>query len=59
MLSAFIPQCQFGYGMIAAKPVTVATRLFQIPLISTVIGVLIPADQFCLLPLAALNNLLV
>lgn len=29
------------------------------PLLSTIIGALIPPDQFCLIPMAALNNLLV
>lgn len=59
MISPTIPQCQFGYGQVSAKPVAISTRKFQFPLLSSVIGVLLPADQFKLLPLKALYNLLI
>ena len=42
-----------------AKPVPVPVRQFSVPFLSAICGVLIPEDQFCLLPLIALYNLLI
>lgn len=39
------------------KPIT--RRTFKIPLISAVMGLLIPEDQFVLLPIRALNDVLI
>lgn len=58
MISPTIPQCQLAYGKITAKPLTVPARTFKIPLLSTIVGLLIPADQFVLIPLKTLNNFL-
>ena len=46
-------------GTILSQKVPVATRTFKIPLISSVIGLLIPKNQFVLLPLKALNDVLI
>lgn len=59
MLSPTIPQARFGYGKIMEKPLPIPVRTFKIPLISSVMGVLIPADQFLLIPLKTLYNLLI
>lgn len=59
MLSSTIPQAQFGYGQVSATPVPISTRKFQFPLLSSVMGVLLPADQFKLIPLKALYNVLI
>lgn len=45
-------------GLILPSKVPVSTQLFRIPLLSTVCGILIPPDQFLLIPLQALYNLL-
>jgi len=58
MLSPTIPQARFGYGKIMTTPMPIAVRTFKIPLISSVLGVLIPADQFLLIPLKTLYNML-
>ena len=59
MISNTIPQCQCAYGQVLATPVVVPVRQFSIPLMSSIIGILLPADQFCLIPLTALRNFLV
>ena len=53
MLSPTIPQVQFGYGLPSSKPVPLTQKKFQIPLISSIMGVLIHPDSFRLLPLEA------
>lgn len=58
MISPTIPQCQFSYGAITNQPIPVLTKIFKLPLLSGVIGALIPPDQFLLIPLQSLNNLL-
>jgi hypothetical protein len=58
MISPTIPQCQFSYGAITQSPVPVSTKVFKLPLLSGIIGALIPPDQFLLIPLQSLNNLL-
>lgn len=58
-LSPTIPQCQLTYGQILQAPVPISKKTFKIPFISTVLGVLIPVDQFLLIPLKALNNTLI
>ena len=59
MISPTIPQCQLSYGKILPSPVPVGQKVFKMPLLSSIIGVLIPADQFLLIPLLTLNNLLI
>lgn len=59
MLSPTIPQCQMSYGKILQAPVPVAQKVFKIPFLSCIMGVLIPVDQFVLIPLQALNNTLI
>jgi len=59
MLSPTIPQCQMSYGRILSAPVPITTKVFRNILLSGVIGGLIPANQFALLPLASLNNTLI
>jgi|688.fasta_scaffold335189_3 hypothetical protein len=58
-ISNTAPLCQSGYGLISALPVPVPVRKFSIPLLSTILGILIPSDQFCLLPLQVLYNVLI
>jgi hypothetical protein len=45
--------------MILPQKIPVAMRTFKIPLISAVLGLLIPQNQFILLPLRALNDVLI
>lgn len=45
-------------GNILPAKVPVNTQLFRIPLISSVCGIAIPIDQFLLIPMEALYNLL-
>lgn len=45
-------------GLILPAPLPVRRRTFLIPLLSAVVGVLIPADQYKLIPLKSLMNLL-
>lgn len=44
-------------GKILPFKIPIVKKVFKIPLISAVIGLLIPEDQFVLLPLQALNDL--
>jgi|JI61114C2RNA_FD_contig_31_6681197_length_1247_multi_3_in_0_out_0_1 hypothetical protein len=46
-------------GQILPQKVPIAQRTFKIPLISAVMGLLIPQNQFVLLPLRAINDLLI
>ena len=59
MISPTIPQAKFAYGKVLSKPLPIPTRTFKIPLLSSVIGILIPADQFLLIPLRTLYNCLI
>lgn len=59
MISATIPQCQMTYGQILDSPIPIATKQFTFPLMSSLIGVLIPITQFMMIPLKVLNNLLI
>ena len=45
-------------GMLLPQPVPILTKTFRIPLISAIIGILIPPDQFQLIPAAAMKNFL-
>jgi hypothetical protein len=45
-------------GQILPMKIPVNTQTFRIPLISSICGILIPADQFILIPIAALYNML-
>ena len=58
-ISPTVPQCQMANGIILPQKIAVSTRTFKIPLISAVIGLLIPENQFVLLPLRSLNDLLI
>jgi hypothetical protein len=40
------------------KPVGTRTKIFQIPIISSLFGVLIPAESYKLLPMEAFKNLM-
>jgi hypothetical protein len=44
-------------GLILPTKIPISQRKFKIPLISAVMGLLIPQSQFILLPLEALNDL--
>jgi hypothetical protein len=44
-------------GLILPSKIPINRRKFKIPLISAVMGLLIPESQFILLPLEALNDL--
>lgn len=52
MLSPTIPQCQMAYGVIQNTPIPISKRRYRMPLASSLCGVLIPPDQFRLLPTA-------
>ena len=45
-------------GKITVKKFPILKRRFQIPLLSSVVGVLIPADQFILIPSQSMYNVL-
>jgi len=45
-------------GVILPSKVPVSTQLFRLPLISSICGILIPPDQFLLIPMEALYNML-
>ena len=44
-------------GVILPQKLPVARRTFKIPLLSAVMGMLIPPQQFVLLPIRAFNDL--
>jgi hypothetical protein len=46
-------------GVILPTKIPVSQRTFKIPLLSSVIGLNIPQDQFVLLPLKALSDVLI
>jgi hypothetical protein len=45
-------------GKILSQPVPLARKKFRIPLISAILGILIPPDQFQLIPAASLKNII-
>ena len=45
-------------GVILPSPIPLARKTFRIPLISAILGILIPPDQFKLIPAATLKNLI-
>jgi hypothetical protein len=45
-------------GKILEQPVPIARKKFRIPLISAILGILIPPDQFELIPAASLKNII-
>jgi hypothetical protein len=59
MISPTIPQAKFAYGKVLNKPLPIPSKTFKMPLLSGIIGVLIPADQFMLIPLSCLYNILI
>ena len=46
-------------GVILNQKIAVSKKTFKIPLISAIIGLLIPQTQFILLPLKALNDVMI
>jgi hypothetical protein len=44
-------------GIIIPQKIPISRKTFKIPLISAVMGLLIPASQFVLLPIRAFNDL--
>lgn len=59
MISNTIPQAGMRNGnVILGTPLPVRRRTFLIPVLSAIVGVLIPPDQYKLLPLKAMMNLL-
>jgi len=45
-------------GSIQTKPFPVSKKTFRVPLISAICGILIPPDQFLLIPMESMQNLL-
>ena len=45
-------------GHILPAKIPILRRTFKLPLISSVMGILIPSNQFVLLPLSSLNGVL-
>jgi hypothetical protein len=56
-ISPTVPQCQMLNGLILQSKIPIQRRTFKIPILSAVMGLLIPHDQFVLLPIRALNDL--
>jgi hypothetical protein len=54
-ISPTVPQAGMKNGMFQQQKTPVDRRTFKIPLLSAVMGVLIPKNQFILLPLRAFN----
>jgi hypothetical protein len=44
-------------GRILPQPLPVGKKTFRMPLLSAILGVLIPPDQFKLIPAASLRNI--
>ena len=51
MLSATIPQVQMQNGKLLPAKIPLTKKTFRLPFISSICGVLIPPDQFTLIPL--------
>lgn len=45
-------------GKLLKEPVPLARKKFRVPLISAILGILVPPDQFQLIPAASLRNLI-
>lgn len=45
-------------GRILKQPIPISRKKFRVPLISAILGILIPPDQFQLIPAASLKNLI-
>lgn len=45
-------------GKILHQPVPIMRKTFRMPLISAILGILIPPDQFQLIPAACLKNII-
>lgn len=58
-ISPTVPQCQMRNGIILPQKIPIRTRTFKFPLISAILGLLIPKGQFVLLPLEALNDTII
>lgn len=56
-ISPTVPQCQMLNGVILPQKIPVWRRTFKIPLLSATMGLLIPHQQFVLLPIRAFNDL--
>lgn len=59
MLSPTIPQVQFGYGLPSAYPIPLTQKKFQFSLISSIMGTLIHADNYRLIPLRCLYDTMI
>jgi len=46
-------------GSILPQKIPISIRTFKIPLMSAILGTLIPQNQFVLLPLKCLNDILI
>lgn len=46
-------------GIILPTKIPIAKRTFKIPILSAILGLLIPEDQFVLIPIKALNDILI
>ena len=58
MISATIPQAYMGNGNILPVGLPVQVKRFYLPLLSSVLGVLIPPQSYQLLPMKVLFNTL-
>lgn len=47
-----------SYGTILPQPTPLTKKTFRIPLISAVLGILIPPDQFSLIPVASMKDII-
>lgn len=45
-------------GILLPAPVPLRRKTFRVPLISAILGILIPPDQFKLIPAASLKNII-
>lgn len=45
-------------GIILPQPIPLTAKKFRMPLISAVLGILIPPDQFQLLPVASMKDII-
>jgi hypothetical protein len=59
MISATVPQVQMQNGLLLPQKIPLTKKTFRLPFLSAICGALIPPDQFTLIPLQALYNLLV
>lgn len=58
MISPTIPQVSMQNGVLLDTTIPCAKKTFRVPLISAICGILIPPDQFLLIPMGSMYNLL-